>query len=382
MCRLSAIVADSYFSPFENILALETMKEGHDGSGLGLILRDLGGEFESLKDYPILSCITSDSGYEKLKDFMDKKGFEVKHRWELEKNIKPWMEITPRDHYIVKAYEYPDYMKDKSNKEKEKFLLETRLQLRALGEEDESIIVFSFWPDTITLKEVGDPLEVGTFFNLDKDDSLKAKIVFAQGRQNTNYAINLYACHPFFIQGYFTMTNGENTAFVPIKEFLMSRRFPGYIGYNSDSEVFAHILHYSRNILKYPFHYYKDIITPMLDHELESSNRKDKETIKLMRRALRMLTIDGPNCVIGCDRDNTVFMVQDSKKLRPGVVGGKKGKIGLMSEICGLTSAVPDRDIKNDVFPMKYDLVYVKPGAEEIKIWNQKLGQTTTIKLH
>ena len=23
----------------------------------------------------------------------------------------------------------------------------------------------------------------------------------AQGRQNTNYAINLYACHPFFIQG-------------------------------------------------------------------------------------------------------------------------------------------------------------------------------------
>lgn len=34
------------------------------------------------------------------------------------------------------------------------------------------------------------------------------------------------------------MTNGENTAFVPIREFLMSRGFPGYMGYNSDSEVF------------------------------------------------------------------------------------------------------------------------------------------------
>ena len=44
MCRLCAIVSAEYFSPMESILALETMKEGHDGSGLGLTLRDLGGE--------------------------------------------------------------------------------------------------------------------------------------------------------------------------------------------------------------------------------------------------------------------------------------------------------------------------------------------------
>ncbi len=382
MCRLSAVVSDSYFSPFENILALETMKEGHDGSGLGLILRDIGGEFENLKELPILSCITSNAGYDKLKDFMNSKGFEVKYRWEAEKNIKPWMSITPRDHYIVKAYEYPDYMQDKSIEEKEKFLLETRLQLRRLGEDDESITVFSFWPDTITLKEVGDPLEVGTFLGLDHSESLKAKIIFAQGRQNTNYAINLYACHPFFIQGYFTMTNGENTAFIPIKEYLMSRNFPGYIGYNSDSEVFAHILHYSRNLLKYPLNYYKDIITPMLEHEMNESPREDINVAKLMKMSLRMLTIDGPNCVIGCDKNNTVFMVQDSKKLRPGAVGGIKGKIALMSEVCGVSSVAPHRDTTKDVFPMKYDFVYVKPGAEEIKVWNQKLGKTTTIKYH
>ena len=64
----------------------------------------------------------------------------------------------------------------------------------------------------------------------------------AQGRQNTNYGINLYACHPFFIQGVATMTNGENTAFVPIKEWLEGKNIPGYMGYQSDSEVFAHIL--------------------------------------------------------------------------------------------------------------------------------------------
>lgn len=94
-----------------------------------------------------------------------------------------------------------------------------------------------------------------------------------------------------------------------------------------------------------------------------------------------MLTIDGPNCVIGCDQEGTVFMVQDSKKLRPGVVGGVKGKVGLMSEVCGLTSAVPDRDVSKDAFPMKYDLVSVRPGAEEIEIWNQLDGSTTTTGL-
>ncbi len=381
MCRLAAIVSENFFSPFENILALETMKEGHDGSGLGLILRDLGGVFKEFKDYPILSTITTDKGYEILKDYLDNKGFEIKYSWQPQKNYKKWMKINPNKHYRIKVLEYPDYMKDKSDKEKEKFLLETRLELRKIGEKDESIIVFSFWPDTITLKEVGDPMEVALFWGLDKVD-LKAKIIFAQGRQNTNYAINLYACHPFFIQGYFTMTNGENTAFVPIREFLMSRKFPGYIGYNSDSEVFAHILHYTREILGYPLKYYKDIITPMMTHEIESSNRKDIEVIRLLRQSLRMLTIDGPNCVIGCDKNNTVFMVHDTKKLRPGVVGGVKGKIGLFSETCALNSLFPNRDYSKDVYPMKYDFVFVKPGAKEIEIWNQKLGQTTKITLH
>ena len=48
-----------FFSPMENILALETMKEGHDGSGLGLTLKGLGGEFKDLKKYPIMSGICS-----------------------------------------------------------------------------------------------------------------------------------------------------------------------------------------------------------------------------------------------------------------------------------------------------------------------------------
>ncbi len=368
MCRLSAVTSDQYFSPMENILALETMKEGHDGSGLGLVLKDLGGEFEHLKEYPILSGICSNKGMEALNHYMEEAGFVEKFMWEPRIREIPGSGITRRDHYFAKAYKYPPAFQDKNEEEKEQLLLETRLALRDLGEADESIFVFSFYPDVITLKSVGDPLQVGEFFGLDKD-SLTAKIIFAQGRQNTNYAIYLYACHPFFIEGYCTMTNGENTAFVPIREFLTSRGFAGYRGYNSDSEVFTHILHYCHRQLKFPLPYFKDVITPLQEGEIEG--RSDRDAVRLIKKSLRPLCIDGPNCIIGFTPDGTVFMTQDAKKLRPGVVGGVPGKYALMSEECGLDRAVPERDKTQDICPMKYDMVVVSPGARKVTKWNQ-----------
>ncbi|MBF0566309.1 MAG: glutamate synthase [Nitrospirae bacterium] len=372
MCRLSAITSSEYFSPVENILSLETMKEGHDGSGMGLVLKDLGGEFEGLKEYPVLSGICSKGGMQVLDDYMDQKGFKLKHIWT--PKVKPVKGIQPRDYYFARAYEYPPGFREKPFADKEELLLATRLKLRKMGEQDESIIVFSFYPDVITLKEVGDPMELGEFFGLGTDN-LRARIILAQGRQNTNYAINLYACHPFFIQGFGSMTNGENTAFVPIREYLMSRNFPGYTGYNSDSEVFTHILHYSCHTLGYPLNYYKDVITPLKASEIEG--RQDGEAVALMKMALRPLCIDGPNCVIGFTPDGYTFMVQDAKKLRPGIVGGVSGKIGFMSEECGLDSTIPKRDRSLDVTPMKYDMVIVSPGAKEVKVWNQLQGWTT-----
>ncbi|MBE0425249.1 MAG: glutamate synthase [Nitrospirae bacterium] len=366
MCRLAAITSRKYFSPLENILALETMKEGHDGSGLGLTLKDLGGEFEDLKGYPILSGICSKEGARTLDAFMDKAGFKLKHVWA--PKIKLLKGITPRDHYFARVYDYPKSYKNKTIKEKEDLLMNMRLALRKIGEPDESIFVFSFYPDVITLKEVGDPLQLAEFFNLDKAN-LKAKIIFAQGRQNTNYTIYLYTCHPFFIQGYCSMTNGENTAFVPIREFLMSRKFPGYIGYNSDSEVFTHILHYTARQLGLPLTYYKDVITPLKESEIKF--RGDREALRFLRQSLRPLCIDGPNVVIGFTPDGRCFMVHDSKKLRPGVVGGIKGKFALMSEECGLDRAISERDRSKDIFPMKYDMVIVQPQAEEVEVWNQ-----------
>jgi glutamine phosphoribosylpyrophosphate amidotransferase len=172
------------------------------------------------------------------------------------------------------------------------------------------------------------------------------------------------------------MTNGENTAFVPIRGFLTSRGFPGYIGYNSDSEVFTHILHYTCKKLGYPLQYYKDIITPLKTAEIES--RPDSDVARFLKISLRPLCIDGPNCVIGFTPDGSCFMAQDAKKLRPGVVGGVKGKYALMSEECGLDSVLLERNRSDDIFPMKYDMAIVSPGAEEVKVWNQLHGWTPT----
>ncbi len=369
MCRLAAITAKEYFSPIENILALETMKEGNDGSGMGLILKDLGGTFEDFKDFPILSGICSKEGIPVLDAYMDRAGFQLRYTWS--PKLKQVRGVRRRDYYFARVYDYPDTVKGRPFREKEDLLMNTRLALRKIGEKDESVVIFSFYPDILTLKEVGDPLSLGTFFGFDNSD-IKAKIIFAQGRQNTNYAIDLYACHPFFIQGYGSMTNGENTAFVPIREFLAGRNFPGYVGYNSDSEVFTHILHYTCKQLGYPLTYYKDIITPLKTSETEG--RKDREIAGMIRMSLRPLCIDGPNCIIGFTPDGTCFMVQDAKKLRPGVVGGGEGKYGLMSEECGLDRAISVRDKSRDIYPMKYDMVIVHPDAQEVTVWNQVHG--------
>jgi glutamate synthase domain-containing protein 1 len=247
-------------------------------------------------------------------------------------------------------------------------LLEVRLKIREMGEEKNDMIVFSFWPDTIMLKEIGDPMKLGEYLGLDRKE-LEARVIMAQGRQNTNYAINLYACHPFFIKGYCTMTNGENTAFIPIKDFLSSRDIPGYTGYQSDSEVFAHILHFTMEELGLGIDGYKHVITPLQRDALEKHT--NFEFLNHLKKTCRPLTIDGPNMVIGTLPDHSMFMVQDRKKLRPGVVGGKPGMFAFSSEICGLDAVIPDRDKTMDFQPMHLDTVTVSPERQEVNICRQ-----------
>ncbi|NPU83161.1 MAG: glutamate synthase [Syntrophaceae bacterium] len=368
MCRLFAITSREPLSPMTAVHALNVMKEGHDGSGMGLFLTDLGGSFERFRGSPILSGIFSNEGLRTLDRYLMDLDFTVKYKLSIRPAQIPPTGTPKRDNYVIRAYDYPPDWLTLTQEEREHRLMLTRLRLRQMGEADGSMLVFSFWPDVIMIKEVGDPMELADYLGLDHEE-LQARVILAQGRQNTNYAINIYACHPFFIQGFATMTNGENTAFVPIREFLTSRNYAGYTGYQSDSEVFTHILHYTQKNLGLGLDLYKHIITPLKDGEL--GHHPNGTKLKQIKQACRPLIIDGPNCVIGCLPDKTVFMVQDSKKLRPGIVGGSPGLFAFSSEVCGLDAAIPARNKSIDIQPMKYDTVMIPPGREEVIRWNQ-----------
>jgi len=368
MCRLFAITSKEPLSPMVAVEALNVMREGHDCSGVGLFLRDLAGPFEEMKNAPILSGIFSEKGLRRLDSFMMDLGFMTKYKITIKVPKTPPPGIPKRDVYLIRAYEYPEEWDDLSDSERLQRLLPIRLQLRAMGEEKQDMIVFSFWPDVIMIKEIGDPLLVTNHLKLDRKE-LNARVIMAQGRQNTNYGITLYACHPFFIQGYSTMTNGENTAFLPIKAYLESRGYPGYIGYESDSEVFSHILHYTLVQLGLNLETYKHVITPLQQDDI--INHPNAVFLKNLKQTCRQLIIDGPNCVIGCLPDHSLFMVQDRKKLRPGVVGGRPGMYAFSSEICGLDAAIPLRDKHKDFQPMHLDTAIVGPDRQEARICSQ-----------
>jgi hypothetical protein len=368
MCRLFAITSDTPVSPMVAIEAMDVMREGHDGSGVGLFLRDLAGPFDEMKDAPILSGIFTAAGLKRLDQYMMEVGFMTKYKISIKTPKKPPEGVPKRSNYLIRAYEYPEEWENLPEEEKRDRLTHVRLTLRDMGEAERDMIVFSFWPDVIMLKEIGDPMTIGRYLGIDRKE-LQARVVMAQGRQNTNYAINLYACHPFFVQGYASMTNGENTAFVPIKEYLLSREFEGYTGYQSDSEVFTHILHYTLKQLGMGIDAYKHVITPLQDADLKA--HPSGAFLTQLKQSCRPLIIDGPNCVIGCLPDHSLFMVQDRKKLRPGVVGGRPGKWALSSEICGLDAAIPDRDKSKDFQPMHLDTAIVGPDRQEVSVCSQ-----------
>ena len=142
MCRLFAMTSETPVSPMIALEAMDVMREGHDGSGVGLFLRDLGGPFEEIKDAPILSGIFSEEGLRRLDAFMMDIGFMTKYKITIKVPKTPPPGIPKRDIYLIRAYEYPEEWDGYSQEALNEKLLEIRLQLRAMGEERRDMIVF------------------------------------------------------------------------------------------------------------------------------------------------------------------------------------------------------------------------------------------------
>jgi len=347
---------------------MQSQQKGHDNSGFAMIMQNLGGIFETYKHLPTLSMACTDEGLNLAENILHEAGFRRVLQWVPETSPSDELDIIAMPNYVFETFSYPKSYNKASQVEKEELLLDMRLKMRSALEPDEQGFVYSFWPDVVTLKEIGDPRDIGTFFNLwEPNTNFTAKVITAQCRQNTNYDIVRYAAHPFFLQGYTTLANGENTFYQKNKE-IQNKLHRGYIGFESDSQCFLYTLHYVHRQLKWPLPYFKHVITPLPFTEFKS--RDDAEQLISIRQSLANLEINGPNTIIGVLPDNTLFTCCDAKKLRPVVIGRNESTVAISSEVCGLNEILPDRDWTTDMYPNEREVVVINDELEVAR-WKQ-----------
>ena len=369
MCRIGAIKSNEYFHPAKTLELMRSQQKGHDNSGFAFVMQDLGGIFEPYKDLPVLSMACTDMGIRIAEDILHSAGFVRVMQWTPDiNNTEKNLNISPMPNYVFEVFNYPKMYKYATQEEKEELLLDTRLKLRQALEDNDNGYVYSFWPDTLMLKEIGNPKDIGTYFNLNTpNNDFVSKIITVQCRQNTNYDIVRYAAHPFFLQGYTVLANVENTFYEKNKLF-QKNLFKWYIGFESDSQCFLYTLHYINKILKWPLKYFKHVITP-LEYE-EILRREDREVLLRIKASLAHLEINGPNTIIGVNPDGTMFVTCDSKKLRPVVIGRDKNTVIITSEVCGINEVLPDRDTTEDIYPNERETVVIDNNLR-IERWKQ-----------
>lgn len=368
MCRIGAIKSKVAFHPSKALYLMLPQQEGHDNSGFAMVMQDLTGIFADYKDKPLMSLACTYKGAKLVEDYMRLHDFIPVNTWSPNVNNLPGLEIRAMQHYIFCNYDYPESYRDASREAREALLLDTRLEIRALLEREAAGYIFSFWPNVLTIKEIGDPWDIATYFGLwDDKGEMMAKNVVVQCRQNTNYEIVRYAAHPFFLQGYTLCANGENTFYTKNKEYQKSLH-RGYIGFESDSQNFLYTLHYVLQELKWPIKYYKHIITPLPFGEIEK--RPDRAELMAIRQSLGHLEINGPNTIIAMLPDAAMLTCCDAKKLRPVVIGGDEVTIAIASEVCGLNAILPHRNKENDIYPHEREAVVITPELE-VQRWKQ-----------
>lgn len=368
MCRIGAIKSKKYLHPSIALKLMRSQQKGHDNSGFAFVMQDLGGIFESYKDLPTLSMAATVEGTRRAEDILHSLGFTRVLQWSPEINPQKGLDIRPMPNYVFEVFKYPKSHKYATQEEKEELLVETSLLLRSELDKDEQGFVYSFWPDTLTLKEIGNPRDIGTYFGLyDENSELCAKIITAQCRQNTNYDIVRYAAHPFFLEGYTILANGENTFYEKNKMFQKGL-YKGYIGFESDSQCFLYTLHYIHKILKWPIEYFKHTITPLPFENIEQ--RPDKDVLLRIKASLSHLEINGPNTILGVSPDGCLMCVCDSKKLRPIMIGQDDDTVIMTSEVTGINDLMPNRDTSKDIYPHEKEMILIEKDLTVTR-WQQ-----------
>ncbi|MBN2083641.1 MAG: hypothetical protein JW748_00355 [Anaerolineales bacterium] len=368
MCRIAAIKSKEPIPPAPILRMMAAMQKGHDNSGFAMVMQDLDGAFAAHKMHPLLSMACTPAGLERAERMMTRLGFGLEFDWQPEVDPSSGLDIQRMPLYVFRNYRYPDEYRNRPIDEQKKLLVETQLSLRHLLAEGGEGYVYSFWPDVLTLKEIGDPRDIGSAFGLwHEDHPLRARVISAQCRQNTNYQIVRYAAHPFFLEGYTLMGNGENTFFQKNRDFQQTLS-TAYIGFESDTQCFLYTLHYVVETLGWPVEYYKHVITPLPFEEM--ALRPDSPVLYEIRQSCQNLEINGPNTVVFILPDGRMGIACDAKKLRPMVIGRDGGMVVAASEVCGLNRILPARNSDEDIYPGERELVMVSEDLE-VQRWRQ-----------
>lgn len=156
MCRIGAIKSKVPVEPAKALYLMLPQQEGHDNSGYAMVMQDLYGVFEGHKDKPLLSLACTPRGVRMVDAYMAEQGFEQVLEWLPDVDRRPGLDIKAMPCYVFRNYEYPEAYRGRPQAEREELLLDTRLALRRMLEKDGQGFVYSFWPDVLTLKEIGD----------------------------------------------------------------------------------------------------------------------------------------------------------------------------------------------------------------------------------
>ncbi len=162
MCRIGSIKSLTPVGPRSALELMLPQQEGHDNSGFAMVMQDLAGPFAEWKDRPLLSAACSREGMRAVDDYMAEHHFSLLFSWTPKYDARPGLDIRPMERYLFRVYDYPPHYRYSSDEEKAALLLDTRLALRSMLEKNDEGFVYSFWPDTLTLKEIGDPRDIAT----------------------------------------------------------------------------------------------------------------------------------------------------------------------------------------------------------------------------
>ncbi|MBO6209160.1 MAG: glutamate synthase, partial [Schwartzia sp.] len=168
MCRIGAIKSKTPVQPSMALRLMLPQQEGHDNSGFAMVMQDLYGVFGLYKDKPLLSMACTQQGGHLVEEYMDAHRFVKMSEWLPVPDKRKGLNIQAMPYYIFRTYDYPENVTDPS--EREALLLDTRLALREMLTETGQGYVYSFWPDVLMLKEVGDPMDIATYFHLWDDN--------------------------------------------------------------------------------------------------------------------------------------------------------------------------------------------------------------------